>query len=300
MNILICICSSNRPHLLDNTLKSFSNIFIPANVNLFIQIIDNNIFRNNKLIYEKYKKNKKFNLYYSTELKKGIVHARNKFLNNIRYLAVNINYIGFIDDDCRVDKGWLKNHLTTFKKINCDISTGPQKIKKSTKHIEQMYYLMNKKIKNDLTKTNWAATNNVILKYSILKKEKLEFDINLNEVGGSDQLFFSILSRKGAHIIWNNNACVIENLKFKKMNEKWFFKRNIRYGYSNSYMNKIIYGNFNGFFMSTLKYFYLVTQMFKVFIFKNYYKNNYLYDMYKFRAQGLLRYYFGKKVKKYY
>ena len=50
---------------------------------------------------------------------------------NIKYLTVNINYIGFIDDDCRVDKGWLKNHLTTFKKINCDISTGPQKIKKA-------------------------------------------------------------------------------------------------------------------------------------------------------------------------
>ena len=40
--------------------------------------------------------------------------------------------------------------------------------------------------------------------------------------------------------------------------------------------------------------------MAKVFLLKNYYKNNYLYDMYKFRAQGLLRYYFGKKVKKYY
>ena len=300
MNVLICICASNRPILLQKTLNSFKNLKIPDTVNLIIYLIDNNIHKKNKIIYQKFKNEKKFKLFYSYELKKGIVHARNNFLNKLKFLKIRVDYIGFTDDDCIIPNYWLQNHMKTFKSYNCDISTGPQKIKKSTKHIEQMYYLMNKKIKNDLTKTNWAATNNVILKYSILKKEKLEFDINLNEVGGSDQLFFSILSRKGAQIIWNNNACVIENLKFKRMNEKWFSKRNIRYGYSNSYMNKIIYGSFNGFFMSILKYFYLVTQMVKVFLLKNYYKNNYLYDMYKFRAQGLLRYYFGKKVKKYY
>ena len=81
MNVFICVCASNRPSLLNKALYSLSKINKPNEIFLKIFVIDNDIFKRNKQIVDKYKNNKNFGINYLHESNKGIVFARNKFLS---------------------------------------------------------------------------------------------------------------------------------------------------------------------------------------------------------------------------
>ena len=300
MKIYICICASNRPSMLDRTLKSFKKLIIPRELFLYIILIDNNIYSNNKKIYEKYKYNKKFNICYKYELNKGIVYARNSFLKFIRSKCKKSDYIGFIDDDCEVDEYWLTSHLKNLKNKNIYISTGPQIPIKISNKKKSYYELTNKNLTNNLSYTSWAATNNVILKYSVLKSLKLKFDNNLNKIGGSDQLFFLKLNKFGFNILWNKKAIVRENIKEKQLDIQWFFKRNLRYGYSGAYISKIINGSIIGFLFSLSRIFYylLNSLILIILIFKKENLFRILSNLSK--ILGILKFYMRLKPKKYY
>jgi len=300
MKIYICICASNRPIMLDKTLGSFKKLKIPREFLLNIVLIDNNIYSNNKKIYEKYKYDKNYNIYYEHELKKGIVYARNSFLKFIRSKCKKSDYIGFIDDDCEVDEYWLISHLKNLKNKNIYISTGPQIPIKISNKKKSYYELTNKNLTNNLSYTSWAATNNVILKYSVLKSLKLKFDNNLNKIGGSDQLFFLKLNKFGFNILWNKKAIVRENIKEKQLDIQWFFKRNLRYGYSGAYISKIINGSIIGFLFSLSRIFYysLNSLILIILIFKK--ENSFRLLSNLSKILGILKFYMRLKPKKYY
>ena len=298
MNVLICICASNRPQLLNKTLYSLKQLNKTPSVSLFVYVIDNDIYSGNKKIIDKFKK-KKLSIFYKLELRKGIVYARNKFLNSIEDLKIKFDYIGFIDDDCEADLNWLTFHLKYLQKSSFNISTGPQNSKKKIGKNQIFFNLTNKYINKDITQTYWAATNNVIMKYEILKKHSIKFDLNLNKIGGSDQLFFLKHSKLGNKILWNKKAIVRENTKNKNINHDWFIKRNIRYGFSGAYINKVIYGTFFGFLISILRVTFFLIRTVPLILLFFYNKNIFRIEMNLMKIYGILKYYFGKKIDKY-
>ena len=297
MNVFICICASSRPVLLNKTLDSLKKINKPKKISLSVIIIDNTIHKLNRATTNKYEHNTKFKIFYEHELNQGIVHARNKFLKILRDKKEKIDLVGFIDDDCIVDKEWLVNHMYSLKISSSDISTGPQYHDFTLKNEKKIFYeLTNRHINKDLSPTDWAATNNVLLNYKTITKSNILFDIFLNSIGGSDQLFFLTLRKGGSKIIWNKNAFVIEDNSLKKINSDWFFKRNFRYGFSGAYMSKTIYGKNVGLLISLLKIFYfmfnIVFLTFFLFNKKNYYK----IKMNSFKIFGILNFFLGKKI----
>jgi hypothetical protein len=299
MNVFICICASDRPLLLDNTLYSLNKLNKPKEISLFVIVIDNNTYRRNKFVVKKYQNNSKFKIYYKIELKKGIVYARNKFLSSLAYIKTKIDLVGFIDDDCEVEKNWLINHIFSLKKTDSEISTGPQIIKDISKQKKIFFDLTNRQNVKNLSKIKWAATNNVVFKYDVIKKFKIKFDIFLNNIGGSDQLFFLMLNKFGCKIVWNQKALVIENLERKKMDLQWFYNRNLRYGYSGAYMHKIIYGKYFGTLVSFLKVIYYLINILYLFFFSFKVKNRYKVKMYFSKVIGIVKFYFGKKILSY-
>ena len=128
---------------------------------------------------------------------------------------------------------------------------------------------------------------------------KLIFDISLNKIGGSDQLFFSIINKFGFKILWNKKAIVRENLKEKQLDIRWFIKRNLRYGYSGAYISKTINGSIIGFFFSLLKiiYYSFNSLILIILILKK--KNQLVLLCNLSRIIGILKFYFGFKQKKY-
>ena len=89
---------------------------------------------------------------------------------------------------------------------------------------------------------------------------------------------------------------MVEDTSLKRIDSKWFFKRNFRYGFSGAYMAKIIYGKYVGQLISFLHIFYFIFSIiilsFLIFNKKNFYK----IKMNLFRIFGILNFFLGKKI----
>ena len=251
--ILICIPTFYRNKSLIECLNSIKKL---ENINLFdirILILDNTISNNSFNIIKKYKANTKLKILQKNEKKRGIVNARNKCLKISK--SIKPKYIAFIDDDCTVDKNWLKNIFKLLKKVNADIITGPQKYQQNNRIIKNNYsILFEKNYKKSVVKVKWAATNNVFFSYDIIKNKKIIFDKLLNKFGmGEDQLFFSILGNKGHKIYWSQNIKVYEKDHKHRNNIYWLIKRSFRLGVLGHYIDKKLHGNFYGYLNNYLK-----------------------------------------------
>ena len=92
----------------------------------------------------------------------------------------------------------------------------------------------------------------------VFSKSKVFFDPKFASVGGSDQLFFSKLNKKKFIIRWNKKSFITENFNSEREKKIWFFKRNLRYGYSGNLIDKKIYGKI-GIVIIFIKLFYLIS-----------------------------------------
>jgi succinoglycan biosynthesis protein ExoM len=259
--LVFCICTYNRKNSLIDCLKSLENLKNTRSINIKILIVDNSINFNTLKLINNIKKKYKYNITLVSEKKRGVVYARNKCIKNLKIL--NPNYISFIDDDCTIDKLWLTNILKLIKSKNAEIITGPQLY---SKKININYNTINftqffeKKYLSNIHLANWAATNNVFFEYKIIKNKKLIFDIALNKFGmGEDQLFFSILKKRGHNLIWSKNVKVFEKSHSHRTDINWLKTRSFRLGVLGHYIDKKLYGSFFGYTINYLKsIFYLL------------------------------------------
>lgn len=281
--ILGASLSKKNEKFLNKFLASLNNINIPNNFRLkIIFIIEKKNFIYLNLIQKKLI-NKKFEILLIDVA--GIPQSRNMF---VKYLKKNISYYaGFIDDDCVVPENWLKNMVKFIKKNKCDIVGGPQLHKVSNKFYLDLFQLIEPQ-KLHGQKVDWVATNNSFFKSKILKRSNIKFDENLKNIGGSDQLFFKRLSHQKYKCKWNLKASVTESKQSERENISWFLKRNLRYGYSGNYIDKIIYGKIIGIFLSFCKIFVML--LFSLFYLVLFIKKNNFYKslFYLFRSIGRL------------
>jgi succinoglycan biosynthesis protein ExoM len=259
MKLSICICTYNRNQSLINCIKSINKILNKKKIKINIIINDNSLNNNLSTIKKKLIKISRYNIIFATEKKRGIVHARNKCLKIVR--RKRPNYVAFIDDDCVVDKNWLKNILFLIDKLNADVITGPQKYERKTSISSNNFSkIFEKKYTNNLRRVKWAASNNVFFKYNILHELKnFNFDKNLNKFGiGEDQLFFSIINKFGYKIYWSKNVYVTEKMHTHRINIDWVKERSKRLGILGHYLDMKLYGKFTGCLFNYLKSFYFL------------------------------------------
>ena len=275
MILTICISTFNRNLSLEKCLKSINNINNVKNMTINVIVVDNSFNFNLSKIKKKIKKNSKYKIKFLHEKKRGIVYARNKALNELK--KINPKYISFLDDDCIVDKYWLKNIVKTMKLTNADVVTGPQmylKKKNLKKNLINYSEFFEKTYKaKKICRVTWSASNNVFLKYSIIKKNKLVFDKNLNKFGvGEDQLFFLLINKIGYKIYWNEDVKVYESIHEHRLNLNWLIRRSFRLGVLGHYIDIKIFGNVFGLLVNYLKsiYYFIIAFIFIFYINKNY------------------------------
>ena len=295
MKILICICTYKRNNILNECLMSFNKAVIPFNFNIKFLIIDNTVNGNAKNIINKVKKKFNHKIYYINEKKRGIVHARNKCLDQVR--KINCDYFSFLDDDCEIDSKWFVN----FKKIidihRVKIVTGPQIHKSNGKINKNLENIFEKKITDDKKFVNWAATNNVIINKKIFLSSNLKFDINLNKFGmGEDQLFFLQLNKKGHQILWNNEIKVYEKKHYHRTTMKWVKDRSFRLGILGNYIDKKIYGSIFGNIINYIKiiYYLLLSILTALYPFQKLYSYKLINFFYRSLGRTLSPFLFGK------
>jgi len=282
MKLSICICTYNRNDSLEQCVKSINNIINKNKIKINIIITDNS--NNNNLLKIKTKliRISKYKIIFLNEKKRGIVNSRNKCLRKLK--SINPNYMSFFDDDCTIDKYWIKNAFKIIKLNKADVTTGPQVYRgKSNSKIFNYSKIFEKQYsKNKTHLVKWAASNNVMIDYKIIKKNKLIFNNKLNKFGvGEDQLFFSIISKLGYKIFWDKNIKVYEKIHNHRQTFGWLIERSYRLGVLGHFIDIKEFGNVYGMLINYLKsVYYFFKFIISIFIFgKNYLErltNNFL------------------------
>ena len=293
MNIYICSLLSKKNYkFLNSHLKSLNRLKIPGNYKFKMIFVINPKFNIARNLLKKFLN--KIDYLILESVRDNIPDSRNVFLKFIK--KKNIRYAGFLDDDCIIDKNWLYNMINFFNKNNCDIVGGPQKHKIKNK-IFRDYYNVLEPSRHHGELVRWVATNNCFFSTKVLIKSNILFDSKLSNIGGSDQLFFNKLNKKKFLIRWNKKSFITENFNFQRENRQWFFRRNLRYGYSGNLIDKIIYGKMS-LMIILIKLFYLIISSLLLVIFpsrKNFIKASFLI----LRAIGRFIGLFNYKPKKY-
>ena len=240
--ICILVATRKRKTSLIKFLNSVVNLQVPNNISVqtVLSINDNQNYSEIKKLYDR-----KLRLKLVIERKKGISHARNKYLNSIK--IKNFDYFAFFDDDVQINNKWLIEMLKFFNKNEVDIIGGPQLSR--SKSLSSNLLVRKEKHGSNV---RWVSTNNCIVKSKVLKT-KINFDKKMNYIGGEDQLFFLQLYKIGFKLMWNSKALVVEEKNNKRENFLWFLKRNFRYGTSSNIIYKKAYGSINGFIFLTAK-----------------------------------------------
>ena len=297
MKIAICICFSKKNEIYHHKIINNLNIIkIPKECNLsFYLVVNNNPTKLIDLI-KKIITNKKINIFILNSVKKDIPNTRNIFLLKIK--NKNLDYVGFLDDDCKINRNWVFLMTNFITKYKCDIVGGPQYHKVTNLKYKKLYNILEPPNKNKQN-IRWVATNNCFFKKKILDKTNLLFNQYLKNIGGSDQLFFRKLKKKGFSIMWNSKASIEEYLQVDRENYIWFLKRNFMYGYSGLIIEKIIYGKKIGYLMNLSKiillFFLSLINLFL--IFREY---NLIRSLFYFvKGSGRLVSMFGYKINKY-
>ena len=171
-------------------------------------------------------------------------------------------------------------------------------------------YEKNQKIKNyfDIIEPNynhkqairWAATNNVFFKKKLINMHQIKFDNKLNNIGGSDQLFFHNLFLKGHKILWNKRSKVTECFFEERNKISWFLKRNFRYGYSGHYIDSSVNKKFYGILVNISKIILLLMLSLFNLIFLIKASKRGISLFYFSRSMGRLYALLGFKLRKYY
>ena len=269
--LTICICTYQRNESLMDCVKSLEKLNNPSKIKITILIIDNTKNYHSFNLIKKIKNNFKYKIIQINEIKRGVVHARNKALKKLKTLSPK--YVSFIDDDCTVNKFWLSNILRIIKINKADIITGPQVYSEKEGNTNYTKYF-EKKYTSTIRRVKWAATNNVFFIYNIIKNKKLLFDKRLNKFGmGEDQLFFSTLNQKGYKIYWSKNVKVYEKNHNHRSSIFWLIKRSFRLGVLGHHIDKKIHGKFYGFLTNYFKSFFYFLYI-AIFIFTAHNKNS--------------------------
>ncbi len=293
MNIYICsLLSKKNLKFLNSHLNSLNRLKIPSNCKLKFVFVLSPKINVTKNLLKRFLNKVDYSIIES--IKDNIPYSRNVFLKFLK--NKNVQYAGFVDDDCVIDENWLSNMIKFIDQNNCDIVGGPQYHEVKNK-IFRNYYDVLEPTHYHGQLVSWVATNNCFFSKKVFSMSKVFFDINFARVGGSDQLFFSKLDKKRFIIRWNEKSFITENFNAEREKKTWFFRRNLRYGYSGNLIDKKIYGKIS-LIIIFMKLIYLINVALFLLLIpsrKNYIKASFLF----LRATGRFIGLFNYKPKKY-
>ena len=233
-HINVCICTYNRPELLNNLLIKLQNQKTNQSFSYSIIVVDNDYEQLGKVVVEAIKKNAKIQIDYYVEPEQNIALARNKAVENAKG-----DYIAFIDDDEFPVDDWLLNLYQTLNKYAVDGVLGPVKPYFETEPpqwiirgrlFEREFFQTGTIIQNP----KYTRTGNVLLSRKIFVDKESPFDPRFGKTGGEDVDFFKRMIQKGNVFVWCNEACVNEIVPPERFKRSYFLKRALLRGVANS------------------------------------------------------------------
>lgn len=246
----VCVCASTfqRPEGLDHLLSGLNKLTferLPA-PDVQVLIVDNDEDGGAHKICQQHRANFRWPLHYTVEPRRGLPQARNRAVAEAYRLKVD--FIAFIDDDEIPEPGWLEELLCIQKKYDADGVTGPALplFSLGTDHwlVQHGFFHPWQKRQPTGTLTRTAATNNLLLRLSVLQHIPGPFNEQLDLISGEDTLLTQQISQQGYRIVWADEAVVHEVMPPSRMRAAWIMKRYMRLSNSACHIDFILHPTF--------------------------------------------------------
>jgi len=243
----VCIATFRRPALLRKLIQSLFEQKKIDDIILEIIIVDNDIEKSAKEIVSEFSDTSSVTISYYEQPIQNISLTRNMALDKS-----SGHYIAIIDDDETADNYWIKNLIDTIVRFNADAVFGyvipvfDSNIAQWMKQREIYFNLMGKTGDPALS----YYTTNCMIKSSNVKKFNLRFDPEYGLTGGSDPVFFELLSEYKLKFVVCREAITYETVPAHRNELKFFCNRFIQRG--SNYGRRVIASGNNKFQKITL------------------------------------------------
>jgi glycosyltransferase involved in cell wall biosynthesis len=236
----VCACTYKRSEGLKALLSAvekqvFSTLPPPK---WDIVIADNEGSANARRICEAFQETSTIPLTYVHEPRRGISYARNACLDHV---AEESDFFVFIDDDEIPDPDWLEKLICAQLATDADVVWGavfPDYDPSAPSWIREGGFFgshprrpgKEKQAPADLQEIGGAATNNVLVRCSVVRESNLRFDPGRGLTGGEDKLFFRTLKHAGSRIVFAANARVCEKIPEERATLRYLMRLEYRLG----------------------------------------------------------------------
>lgn len=156
----------------------------------------------------------------------GIAAARNALLE----ASTDDELVAFIDDDERPEDGWLDALVATGDRFDAEVVTGAVLSVFDGSAPPSLIHSFQRPRQSTGSLVAWPTTANVLLRRSALEDPPLRFRDSYGLSGGSDSMLFLELRRRGASMVWADEAVVHELVPAGRTNLRWVLRRSFRLG----------------------------------------------------------------------
>ena len=236
-SIAICICTRNRPIMLDKCLQEITKIKSTTKYRIEILVIENDKVTRCKSILNKHIQNAKTNIHYFLEDDIGLSPARNRSINEA--LKLGTEWIAFIDDDAYPDEGWLDAYIKCMDNYPADVYDGfciliyPRNAPD---------YLQIQPYRGNCGEyLRFASTRNVLLNRKLVAENgyNLRFRDVLKYSGGEDYELFRRAMMHGITIRRCTGAIVYETVTSNRAKLAWNLVRRYHFAQSSVLVSQL-------------------------------------------------------------
>lgn len=233
MTISVCISTFKRPDYLAILLKGINEQELPEGVSLKVIVVDNDADkRSSEVVGEEIRPEFVHQLVYDVEQRRGIPFNRNKAFS----LADTASeFVIFIDDDEYPEKDWIKQLLRMQQQSQADLVEGivfPEFTEQTPKWVVKSNFLLiphyNQLSDGEKLPHDAVMTNNLLVRYSLMKQLNGPFDEAMGLIGCDDSALGFNLDKLGCKMIFTNKAIVHEHVPLQRTTFKWLMQRGYR------------------------------------------------------------------------
>lgn len=226
MKTCIALCTRDRPQMLARCLGSLPAAIAEVSDPVCVVVVENSSTPKSRQTVLDFAD--VLDIHYVQEAEPGIPFARNRSVREA--LALEADWIIFIDDDEWVPADWLKTlHAARATYPQADVLTGPV-LRHYPAGAPDWLPVSGQAGIPTGTRLTSAATNNTMVAARVFCESghHLHFDERMRYTGGSDTEIFLRLKHQGGTLIWVEEARAHEEYAANRSTLTWHIERNIR------------------------------------------------------------------------
>jgi succinoglycan biosynthesis protein ExoM len=229
-HIVIGLCTFRRP-MVEATLLSLFGQRLPLGLSVEIIVADNDDARSAEALIRSLSREAPFGVTYLHAPACNISIARNAILDAAN--ATGAKWLAFVDDDERLDAGWIEALWRQAAAIGAGVVLGdvrahygpkaPDWMRRGAVHDTRPERDAKGQIKG-------GYTCNVLMNMTDPALVGLRFDLSRGQSGGEDTAFFAMARERGAIFAHAPDALADEDVPDNRATLQWLLRRRMRMG----------------------------------------------------------------------